>query len=330
MTSPTSTAPALGDQLDRLAERPVEVEQVGDLVAAGHLLHVDARAGVEHRAALGERDHGQRVGHAERAQARALERVDGDVDLRAAAVADLLAVGEHRRLVLLALADHHDAVHVDRVQHGVHAVDGGLVGGLLVAAADPARGGQRGGLGDAHELEREVAVGTLRRWHVRGLPVACVDVRSLDARMAPPTAIRIVPRKARYQPMPRLISLGRLAGAVEMPDVDDQAERDDADHRGHLAARPRELVVAEDDVEQDDRRERRGEQQPAQDRVGVPGRHRVAQRRRRWRCGLSGLGEYQGRKTPKREQQAADRRDDLRRVRCGGRPSAGPTLSLCW
>ena len=40
-------------------------------------------------------------------------------------------------------------------------VDGGLVGGLLVAAADPAGGGERGGLGHAHELEREVAVGTL-------------------------------------------------------------------------------------------------------------------------------------------------------------------------
>ena len=44
-------------------------------------------------------------------------------------------------------------------QHGVHAVDGGLVGGDLVAAADPAGGLQRGGLGDADELEREVAIG---------------------------------------------------------------------------------------------------------------------------------------------------------------------------
>ena len=55
---------------------------------------------------------------------------------RRRAVADHLAVGEHRRLVLLALADHDDAVHVDRVQHGVHAVDRGLVGRLLVAHAD--------------------------------------------------------------------------------------------------------------------------------------------------------------------------------------------------
>ena len=48
-------------------------------------------------------------------------------------------------------------------EHEAHRVDGGLVGGLLVAAADQARGGERGGLGDAHELEREVAVGATLR-----------------------------------------------------------------------------------------------------------------------------------------------------------------------
>ena len=89
---------------------------------------------------------------------RPLERVDGDVDHRRAAVADLLAVVEHRRLVLLALADHDDAVHRDRVEHEAHRVDGGLVGGDLVAAADPAGGGQRRRLGDADQLQREVAV----------------------------------------------------------------------------------------------------------------------------------------------------------------------------
>ena len=74
------------------------------------------------------------------------------------AVADLLAVVEHRRLVLLPLADHDGAVHRDRVEDVAHRVDRGLVGGDLVAAPDPAGGGERGGLGDADELEREVAV----------------------------------------------------------------------------------------------------------------------------------------------------------------------------
>ena len=99
------------------------------------------------------------LGMPERAQARALQRVDRDVDLRRRAVADALAVGEHRRLVLLALADDDDAVHADACRARVHAVHGGLVGGDLVAAADPARGLHRRGLGHAHELEREVAVG---------------------------------------------------------------------------------------------------------------------------------------------------------------------------
>jgi len=73
--------------------------------------------------------------------------------------ADALAVVEHRRLVLLALADDDDAVHVHGLEDHAHGVDRGLVGGLLVAHPDHARGGERGGLGHAHELEREVAVG---------------------------------------------------------------------------------------------------------------------------------------------------------------------------
>ena len=102
-------------------------------------------------------------GLAERGQPRALERVDGDVDLGAAAVADLLAVVEHRRLVLLPLADHDDAAHRDAVEHEAHRVDRRLVGALLLAAADPARRGHRSRLGHADELHRDVAVGGLPR-----------------------------------------------------------------------------------------------------------------------------------------------------------------------
>ena len=128
--------------------------------AAGELLHVDAGAGVEHRLPVAGRDHGQRVGLALRAQLGALQRVDRDVDRDAVAGADPLAVEQHRRLVLLALADHDDAVHLDRRQHVAHGVDGGLVGRDLVAEADPAGRGQRGRLGHADQLEREVAVGS--------------------------------------------------------------------------------------------------------------------------------------------------------------------------
>jgi hypothetical protein len=151
----------LGDAADVLGRRERDVDRVDRLRAGGDLLHVDGRAGEEHRAAVRERDHRDRARLAERGQARALERVDGDVARRPVAGADLLAVVEHRRLVLLALADDDDPVHRHGVEHQAHAVDGGLVGGLLVAAADPAPGAQRACLGDADELERDVAVGRL-------------------------------------------------------------------------------------------------------------------------------------------------------------------------
>src|SRR4051812_9766295 len=47
--------------------------------------------------------------------------------------------------------------------------------------------------------------------------------------------------------------------------VEDQHGGGDADDRGQLPARPRERVPAEDDVGEDERRDRGGEQQPAQD-----------------------------------------------------------------
>ena len=58
----------------------------------------------------------------ERGQPRAFERVDGHVDLGAAAAPHLLAVVEHRRLVLLPLADDDDAAHGDGVEHRAHGV----------------------------------------------------------------------------------------------------------------------------------------------------------------------------------------------------------------
>ena len=125
---------------------------------ARQLFHVDAGAGVEHRAALGQRDHREGARHPERAEARPLQRVDGDVDLRRAAVADVLAVEEHRGFVLLPLADHDHAVHRDRVEDEAHRVDRGAVGGELVAAADPAGRREGGRLGHPDELQGEVAI----------------------------------------------------------------------------------------------------------------------------------------------------------------------------
>ena len=125
--------------VDVLGRALRDVDRVDRAGADRDLLHVDRRAGEEHRAALGDRDDGDRAGLAERGEPRPLERVDRDVDLGPFAVPDLLAVVEHRRLVLLALADDDDAAHRDAVEDVPHRVDRGLVGGLLLAAADPAR-----------------------------------------------------------------------------------------------------------------------------------------------------------------------------------------------
>jgi hypothetical protein len=60
-----------------------------------------------------------------------------------AAGADLLAVEQHRRFVLLTLADDDDAFHRDGVEDDAHGVDRGAVGSVLVALPEPASGCER-------------------------------------------------------------------------------------------------------------------------------------------------------------------------------------------
>src|SRR5581483_7947079 len=91
----------LRDAAQVLAYPRVDVDHVDAVRADRELLHVEDRTGVEHRAAFGDRQHGHRVGHALGHQRRTVDRVHGDVDLGPGAVADLLAVVEHRRVVLL-------------------------------------------------------------------------------------------------------------------------------------------------------------------------------------------------------------------------------------
>ena len=109
----------------------------GRLRPGDQLVHVEHGRRVVHRAALGDRHDRDRVVHALGGQRGAVDRVDRDVDVGAGAVADLLAVEKHRRVVLLALADDHDALHRDGVDQLAHGVDGGAVGAVLVAARRP-------------------------------------------------------------------------------------------------------------------------------------------------------------------------------------------------
>ena len=83
---------------------------------------------------------------------------------------DLLAVVQHRRLVLLAFADDDHAAERDRAQQQPHLVDGRLVAALLVAPAGPPAGGHRRGFGDSHQVQAQVAVGATGRarvWVIR-------------------------------------------------------------------------------------------------------------------------------------------------------------------
>ena len=122
---------------------------------------------MQQAAAFGRREHGDGVGRAGRAQVRALERIDGDVDLvearrpRAVDVlgvdqADLFADVEHRRLVALAFADDDGAVDRHRVHHLAHRLDGDLVGLVTVALPHRVRARDGGLLDDAQKFEREV------------------------------------------------------------------------------------------------------------------------------------------------------------------------------
>ena len=148
------------------------------------LVHVHARTGVEHGSAFGERDDSEGVALAARSEAGAVDRVHRDVDLGPVAVTDVLAVVEHRRFVLLALADDDNPVDADRSEHVAHRVDGGLVGGFLVAAADPSSGAEGRGFRDPDELHREIAIGRI------------VPIQLLTQKTVPPCRLsRWTPRK---------------------------------------------------------------------------------------------------------------------------------------
>jgi hypothetical protein len=76
--------------------------------------------------------------------------------------ADPLADVEHRRLVALALADHHRSVERELVELGAHRLDRGGVGGIVVAAADPVRRGDRRGFGHPDHFQHEDPVEDMR------------------------------------------------------------------------------------------------------------------------------------------------------------------------
>ncbi len=110
---------------------------------------------MQQRAADGERHHGHGAGHRLGGERRPFQGIERDIDLGAASRSDLLADEEHGRLVALALPDHDGAVDLELVKGAPHGVDGSLVGGLFIASSGQLVGGQRRGLGDAGDLDRQ-------------------------------------------------------------------------------------------------------------------------------------------------------------------------------
>jgi hypothetical protein len=142
--------------VDGRRARDVDVPDRGG--ADDELVHVERGPRVEHGASLGDGDDGHGAVAAAGDERGAVDGVHRDFRDGFDAGADDLAVVEHRRVVLLALADDDAAGELDVHERLAHGSNGGAVGGDLVAFAQPSRGGDRGGFGDADHLEREVAV----------------------------------------------------------------------------------------------------------------------------------------------------------------------------
>ena len=106
----------LGQRVEIIGRRRIEIDDVFGIAGAdGDLVHVHIGR-VQQAAPLGDREHGERVRHGLGADRRAFERIDGDVDFRAFAGADLLADVEHRRFVHLAFADDDGASDLDAAE----------------------------------------------------------------------------------------------------------------------------------------------------------------------------------------------------------------------
>ena len=104
---------------DVFAGLPVEVDEAGRIAGTnGDFVHVDVGR-VEQGAGVRYRDDGDRAGHVLRAERRALQRRDGQVEQRTIAFADFLA-DEHRGGVLV-LADDDASAKRQPLHFRAHA-----------------------------------------------------------------------------------------------------------------------------------------------------------------------------------------------------------------
>ena len=148
----------LGECGKVLGRGRVEIDEAVRVAAPdSDLFHVDV-GHLEEAAAGRHGNDRQRVRQVLGAQGRAFQRHGGDVDLRAVESTDLLADIEMVDGILSALADDDGTVDRQVIELALHGVDGGKIGGALIAAAPHTGGGHRGALGDPDQLDGQDTV----------------------------------------------------------------------------------------------------------------------------------------------------------------------------
>ena len=244
MMSRMSHAAALGDRAPASRHRTVELEQVGDVLppAIFSMYTQGPGSNIVPRglSAMTARALGLPSG-----QARALERVDGDVDLGRIAVADLSplkSIGASSFSPSPMTTTPSIATRLEDVRASRRRRPGRR------PPCRPCRS-RRAEASAAASVTRTSSSARLRSGRVgpsRGMRgpkwclVACALARARKIASRTPTTIS--DRRRAANPVPAVlhaIAPDGLAGALDDPVVDDQPERDDRGHRRHLAARPR-------------------------------------------------------------------------------------------
>ncbi len=145
---------------DIVFRRGGDVDLASGLPTDDDLVEVEEIPHIDHRAARCDGDDGDRAFPAFGQDGSAINRIDSDIGFYTETVTDRLAIVEHRRFVFFTLADDDDAIHVDSCQHGVHGVNGCLVGAVLVSPPEPTDCGKCRSLGDTNELHADVTIGS--------------------------------------------------------------------------------------------------------------------------------------------------------------------------
>src|SRR5437588_3938289 len=151
---------AARDGLEVVFDRRVNINRAARRRPDDDLVHVDVGR-VQKPAALGGGEHGDGVVRAQRAEVRAFQGVNGDVNVwevvrrsvLVVARADLLADEEHGGLVALALADDDATAHRHYVHLLAHRLDRHVVGVLAVALPHRPRSGDGRRLAHAQEVQ---------------------------------------------------------------------------------------------------------------------------------------------------------------------------------